>query len=123
MGIDLVLGKMPVGHNRRKEGAKARFCITNNASAPGESRQGRGPLIAMQVDNQIKLLPAQAADEFQQVPEIIVLPLLVQEKAGIQMRIVLYYVSQLPVRQQGQPGLGVGGPQGAEHRGHKQQIA
>ncbi len=122
VGKHLVLGPVIIVHHLVEEPGKAGLGVAHDPPGAGEGGQGRGTLVSVEVNYQIKFLAPHIADVFDKGWQPVVGSFFIDKEAFVQVGIAADQIGQLFIRQQGQPGLGIGVAQGAEHRGNDHQI-
>ena len=111
-----------VRHDLVEKQRKSRFAVAHDALCTAEGRNGRGTFIAMQVDDEIKVLAPDAQDESGKGQKMVILALFVDEQAFVDMFVVLHEVRELFVCQQRDVCLRIVRAQGTQHRRHEHEI-
>ena len=111
-------------HDPVKKEREARFAVAHDALCPAECRDGRGALVAVQVDDEVEMArPDLAADEAPESRDAIVFAVLLDEQAFVDVRIVLHELAQAFVREHRDACLRIVRAQRTQHRRHEHEIA
>ena len=118
-----MMGHRWILHDLVKKQRKAWLAVADNALGTRKRRNRRGTLVAVQVDDQIVFLLPQSPDEPEQRAEMVVLALLVDKQAFVNIFILLDEIAELLVREQADAGLRIVRAQSAQDRRRQHQIA
>ena len=105
-----------------KEKREAGLCIADDFLSAAECRERRRALVAMQIDDEIVALFAQAMGKTQDAEETSVTPLLVDQQTRIDVLILLHNVREDPIREECDARCGIVVPQCAQHGCHEHKI-
>ena len=97
VGMDLVLDRLLVFHDLVEEGGKERLCIADDAPCTREGRERRSAFVAVQVDDEVEMLAANAADKAQKSERMIIRSLLVEQKTAVDMLVADDEIGELLV--------------------------
>ena len=122
VGMNLMLDRLQIWQHLVKKQGKARLGVAHNPVSAAEGRNSGSPLVAMEINHQIKLFLSYAPNVFNKGRQAVIPALLVNQQAFINMPVILHQICQLLICQQGNPCLGIVGAQGSQHRRHQHQV-
>lgn len=123
--LDLVLRRIRHGAVRQylvEEPLEARLRITDNAFAAREGRNSRSPLIAMEIDHEVEMAPADLVDEAQEGQQALVPAVFVDEDAFVDVLVAAHEVAERLIREQRDMRLRVIRPERPERRRHQHEV-
>lgn len=123
--LDLVLRRIRHGTVRQyliKEPLEARLRIADDTPAAREGRNGRGPLIAVKVDDQIEMALANLTDEAQECPKAFVPAVFIDEDAFVDVLVAAHEIAERLVCEQGDMCLRIVRPERPECRCHQHEV-
>ena len=123
VGMDLVLNRLLVFHNLVKERGKEWLCIADDAPCTREGGERRSAFVAVQVDDEVEMLAANAADKAQKSERMIIRSLLVEQKTAVDMLVADDEISELLVCEKRDARLRKVRAKRPEDGRHKHEIA
>ena len=123
VGMDLMLDRLLVFHDLVKEGGKEGLCIADNAPCTREGRERRSAFVAVQVDDEVEMLAANAADKAQKSERMIIRSLLVEQKAAVDMLVADDEIGELLVCEKRDARLRAVRPKRPEDGRHEHEVA
>lgn len=117
------VGHGEVRHDLVEEALEAGLRVADDALAAREGGDGRGALIAVEVDDEVEVARADLPDEAHEGEEALVLAVLVNEDALVEVLVAAHEVAERLVREERDVRLGVVRPQRAQGRRHEHEIA
>ena len=121
--MDLVLNRLLVFHDLVKERGKEWLCIADDAPCTREGRERRSAFVAVQVDDEVEMLAANAADKAQKSERMIIRSLLVEQKAAVDMLVADDEISELLVCEKRDARLRKVRPKRLEDGRHEHEVA
>ena len=112
-----------VFHNLVEEGGKEGLCIADDAPCTREGRERRGALVAVQVDDEVEMLAANAADKAQKSERMIIRSLLVEQKTAVDMLVADDEIGELLVCEKRDARLREVRPKRPEDGRHEHEVA
>ena len=112
-----------IGAHMIEEEGEARLCIADDLLAAAQRREGRGALVAVQVDDKVIFAAAQTARKAQDTEQTVVPSLLVDQQTLVDVPVLLHDVCEFLIGEEGDARGRIIVPQGSQHRRHKHEIA
>ena len=123
MRVDLMHDRLLVRKHHVKKERKARLRVADDAPCAGKCRERRGALVAVQVDDEVKMLAANAADKAQKSERMIIRSLLVEQKAAVDMLVADDEIGELLVCEKRDARLREVRAKRPEDGRHKHEVA
>lgn len=117
------VGHGAVRHDLVKEALEAGLRVADDALATREGGDGRSAFIAVEVDDEVEVARADFPDEAHEGEEALVLAVLVDEDALVEVLVTAHEVAERLVRQERDVRLGIVRPQRAQGRRHEHEVA
>ena len=123
VGMDLVLDRLLVFHDLVEKGREKGLCIADDAPCTREGRERRSALVAVQVDDEVEMLLADAADEAQKSERMIIRSLFIKQETAVDMLVADDEIGELLVREKRDARLRKVRSKRAQYGRHEHEVA
>ena len=117
------VGHRAVRHDLVEEVLEAGLRVADDALAARKGGDGRGALVAVEVDDEIEVARAYLPDEAHEGEESLVLAVLVDEDALVEVLVAAHEVAERLIREERDVRLRVVRPQRPQCRRHEHEVA
>lgn len=117
------VGHRAVRHDLVEEALEAGLRVADDALAAREGGDGGGALVTVEVDDEIEVARAYLPDEAHESEESLVLAVLVDQDALVEVLVAAHEVAERLIREERNVRLRVVRPQGAQRRRHEHKVA